>query len=63
MGGYPDASDLARDRGTIVRHVSESPFLTNPESDWVAHNALAFAIRDKYPVSPGTRWSSRAAWW
>lgn len=30
-----------------------SPFLARPESDWVAHNALAFAIRDGFPVSAG----------
>ncbi len=28
-------------------------FLQVPESDWVASNALAFAIRDRHPVSPG----------
>jgi diadenosine tetraphosphate (Ap4A) HIT family hydrolase len=30
-----------------------TPFTTVPPSDWVASNALAFAIRDAYPVSPG----------
>lgn len=30
-----------------------SPFLAIPESEWVASNALAFAIRDRYPVSRG----------
>jgi len=30
-----------------------SPFLDRPRADWVAANALAFAIRDLYPVSPG----------
>jgi len=30
-----------------------SPFLTRPESDWIASNELAFAIRDRFPVSPG----------
>lgn len=30
-----------------------SPFLIVPEDEWIASNALAFAIRDKYPVSPG----------
>ncbi|HYO53859.1 DEAD/DEAH box helicase family protein [Archangium sp.] len=30
-----------------------SPFLKVPESEWVASNTLAFAIRDKYPVSQG----------
>jgi superfamily II DNA or RNA helicase/diadenosine tetraphosphate (Ap4A) HIT family hydrolase/SOS-response transcriptional repressor LexA len=30
-----------------------SPFLKVPESEWVASNALAFAIRDRYPVSTG----------
>jgi superfamily II DNA or RNA helicase/diadenosine tetraphosphate (Ap4A) HIT family hydrolase len=30
-----------------------SPFLEAPESSWVAQNALAFALRDRFPVSPG----------
>ncbi|AGP41576.1 HIT domain-containing protein [Sorangium cellulosum] len=30
-----------------------SPFLETPESAWVASNALAFALRDRFPVSPG----------
>lgn len=30
-----------------------SPFLSIPESEWVASNERAFAIRDRYPVSPG----------
>jgi diadenosine tetraphosphate (Ap4A) HIT family hydrolase len=30
-----------------------SPFLDIPTSEWIASNALAFAIRDKFPVSPG----------
>jgi diadenosine tetraphosphate (Ap4A) HIT family hydrolase len=30
-----------------------SPFLRLPQSSWVASNALAFAIRDNYPVSDG----------
>jgi len=30
-----------------------SPFLFIPPSQWLASNALAFAIRDKFPVSPG----------
>lgn len=33
--------------------VTPSPFLLIPESAWIAHNDLAFAIRDKYEVSPG----------
>ncbi len=31
----------------------DSPFLRIPESDWVASNALAFAVRDAFPVSEG----------
>ncbi|MSU50919.1 MAG: HIT domain-containing protein [Opitutus sp.] len=31
----------------------ESPFLQVPESAWIASNALAFAIFDGFPVSPG----------
>ena len=31
----------------------ESPFLAVPESDWIVANDLAFAIRDRYPVTPG----------
>lgn len=30
-----------------------SPFLAVPPADWVASNDLAFAVRDRYPVSPG----------
>lgn len=30
-----------------------SPFLAIPTTEWVASNALAFAIRDRHPVSPG----------
>ena len=30
-----------------------SVFLERPETDWVASNALAFALRDLFPVSPG----------
>jgi len=30
-----------------------SPFSSIPESQWVACNELAFAVRDIYPVSPG----------
>lgn len=30
-----------------------SPFLEAPESSWVARNELAFALRDRFPVSPG----------
>jgi diadenosine tetraphosphate (Ap4A) HIT family hydrolase len=30
-----------------------SPFLDKPRSEWVASNALAFAIRDAFPVSEG----------
>jgi diadenosine tetraphosphate (Ap4A) HIT family hydrolase len=30
-----------------------SPFLQLPTSEWVASNDLAFAIRDRYPVSRG----------
>ena len=30
-----------------------SPFLTLPERAHVADNSLAFAVEDRYPVSPG----------
>ena len=30
----------------------DSPFLDVPPSEWVASNAHAFAIRDRYPVTP-----------
>lgn len=33
--------------------MADSPFLTLPTSAWEASNALAFAVRDRYPVSPG----------
>jgi diadenosine tetraphosphate (Ap4A) HIT family hydrolase len=32
---------------------SGSPLLSVPTSEWVASNELAFALRDKYPVTPG----------
>ena len=32
---------------------ASSVFLARPASDWMASNALAFAIRDGFPVSPG----------
>lgn len=31
----------------------DSPFLALPDSVWVASNPLAFAVRDRFPVSPG----------
>jgi superfamily II DNA or RNA helicase/diadenosine tetraphosphate (Ap4A) HIT family hydrolase/HKD family nuclease len=31
----------------------ESPFLLIAEDDWVGSNELAFAVRDRFPVSPG----------
>ena len=31
----------------------DSPFLRIPDSQWVASNALAFAVRDAFPVSEG----------
>lgn len=33
--------------------MAASPFLQLPESEWLASNDLAFAIYDRYPVSPG----------
>ncbi len=30
-----------------------SPFLELDPAEWLAHNALAFAVRDRFPVSPG----------
>lgn len=33
--------------------MSSSPFSRIPASEWVASNDLAFAVRDRYPVSPG----------
>ena len=30
-----------------------SPFLLLPPTSWVASNSLAFAIRDRHPISPG----------
>ena len=33
--------------------MASSPFTAIPDSQWVASNALAFAVRDRYPVSPG----------
>jgi diadenosine tetraphosphate (Ap4A) HIT family hydrolase len=39
--------------GAPPPNASESPFLARPEAAHVAANALAFAIRDAFPVSPG----------
>jgi superfamily II DNA or RNA helicase/diadenosine tetraphosphate (Ap4A) HIT family hydrolase len=36
-----------------VHETQESPFLRVPDSERLAKNDLAFAIRDQYPVSPG----------
>ena len=33
--------------------MSDSPFLQIPESEWLCSNGLAFAVSDRYPVSPG----------
>jgi superfamily II DNA or RNA helicase/diadenosine tetraphosphate (Ap4A) HIT family hydrolase len=33
--------------------MTATPFLRLPVSSWIASNALAFAIRDQFPVSPG----------
>lgn len=33
--------------------MSSSPFSSIDPSEWVASNELAFAIRDKHPVTPG----------
>jgi diadenosine tetraphosphate (Ap4A) HIT family hydrolase/HKD family nuclease len=30
-----------------------SPFLEIPERDWLCHNPLAFAVFDRFPVTPG----------
>jgi diadenosine tetraphosphate (Ap4A) HIT family hydrolase len=34
-------------------HEHESSFLLVPKHEWVAERPLAFAIRDRFPVSPG----------
>lgn len=31
----------------------QSPFLITPVTEWIAHNELAFAVFDRFPVSPG----------
>ncbi|MGQ0464794.1 MAG: DEAD/DEAH box helicase family protein [Sporichthyaceae bacterium] len=33
--------------------MSDSPFLALDPAEWVAANSLAFAVADRYPVSPG----------
>lgn len=33
--------------------VPASPFLEIPEDEWLTSNELAFAVRDRFPVSPG----------
>jgi diadenosine tetraphosphate (Ap4A) HIT family hydrolase len=58
--GHLDAICLGRVHGTLhpscatmARPMSDSPFHRIPESDWVARNSLAFAVRDANPASPG----------
>jgi superfamily II DNA or RNA helicase/diadenosine tetraphosphate (Ap4A) HIT family hydrolase/HKD family nuclease len=36
-----------------MESAAPSPFLEVPEAEWVFANALAFAIYDRFPVSPG----------
>jgi superfamily II DNA or RNA helicase/diadenosine tetraphosphate (Ap4A) HIT family hydrolase/HKD family nuclease len=36
-----------------MESAAPSPFLEVPETEWVCANALAFAIYDRFPVSPG----------
>jgi superfamily II DNA or RNA helicase/diadenosine tetraphosphate (Ap4A) HIT family hydrolase/HKD family nuclease len=36
-----------------MESAAPSPFLEVPEAEWVCANALAFAIYDRFPVSPG----------
>jgi len=36
-----------------MESAAPSPFLGVPEAEWVCANALAFAIYDRFPVSPG----------
>jgi superfamily II DNA or RNA helicase/diadenosine tetraphosphate (Ap4A) HIT family hydrolase/HKD family nuclease len=43
---------MAEERHREVR-AKESPFLRARESEWVASNACAFALRDLHPVNPG----------
>jgi predicted RNase H-like nuclease/diadenosine tetraphosphate (Ap4A) HIT family hydrolase len=37
----------------VYRRLGASPFLAVPESQWLASDELAFAVRDGFPVSPG----------
>lgn len=39
--------------GLSERMTRTSVFEQVPREEWVTHNALAFAIRDAHPVSPG----------
>ncbi|MBI4817499.1 MAG: HIT domain-containing protein [Deltaproteobacteria bacterium] len=39
--------------GQLEEGEFRNPFALVAQVDWVAHNAHAFAIRDRYPVSPG----------
>jgi diadenosine tetraphosphate (Ap4A) HIT family hydrolase len=36
-----------------MESAAPSPFLEVPEAEWLCANALAFAIYDQFPVSPG----------
>lgn len=37
----------------ILFRMSDSPFLQVPPEDWIASNAEAFAIFDRFPVTRG----------
>src|SRR4029078_4520806 len=46
-------SRMSAGRFMIRPFCVSSPFLEAPESSWVASTDLAFALRDRFPVSPG----------
>jgi diadenosine tetraphosphate (Ap4A) HIT family hydrolase len=49
----PDDPAIRQIEGWILGQEAPSAFLLRPESEWVASNRLAFAIRDGFPVSLG----------
>lgn len=52
-GSSASEGAAAQHAGYAAFNSMPSPFLLIPETAWVAQNDLAFAVRDRYPVSPG----------
>ncbi len=51
--GTASSLPLPRYNAVVPEDTPGCPFCTGPPAAWVAANDLAFAIRDRFPVSPG----------